>query len=234
MLKVILATNPKATKAKLIDQGSQYYLSRGDHEGARNFVKAATDTGALREARKETLEDIIDMDMHSIHAMSMVKKESDKVDPYHIYSINDRRLNNKLLFVFKSSTVACRLALQMHNTGGIRNPMQQVVYMDMMHGRGSGFVTLTMWVYSPVTLGVLKLATMDVESESSESIQLFLTNFLQMLRQESKEPNYMWNPCGFMCDENAANKLAIRADLDEAMSKKTVSCQWHFLRCARK
>ena len=75
MLKVILATNPKATKAKLIDQGSQYYLSRGDHEGARNFVKAATDTGALRQARKETLEDIIDMDMHSIHAVSMVKKK---------------------------------------------------------------------------------------------------------------------------------------------------------------
>ena len=75
MLKVILATNPKATKAKLIDQGSQYYLSRGGgHKDARNFVKAATDTGALREARKETLEDIIDMDMHSIHAVSMVKK----------------------------------------------------------------------------------------------------------------------------------------------------------------
>ena len=82
------------------------------------------------------------------------KKESDKVYPYHIYSINDRRLNNKLLFVFKSSTVACRLALQMHNTSGIRNPMrQQVVYMDGMHGRVTGFVTLTMWVYSPVTLG---------------------------------------------------------------------------------
>ena len=103
-----------------------------------------------------------------------------------------------------------------------------------MHGRVTGFVTLTMWVYNRVTLGVLKLATMDVESEISESIQLFLTNFLQMLRQESKEANYMWNPRGFMCDENAANKLAIRAVLGEAMSKKTVSCQWHFLRCARK
>ena len=59
VLKFILASNPKATKAKLIDQGTQYYLSRGDHEGARKFVKAATDSSAIKEARKETLSDII-------------------------------------------------------------------------------------------------------------------------------------------------------------------------------
>ena len=75
---------------------------------------------------------------------------------------------------------------------------------------------------------------MDAESESSESIQLFLKIFLQLLRQESKDPNYMWNPCGFMCDKNGANKLAIRAVLGEAISQKTISCQWHFLRCAKK
>ena len=44
----------------------------------------------------------------------------------------------------------------------------------------------------------------------------------------------MWNPCGYMCDENGANKLAIRAVFGNAISKKTVSCQWHFLRCAKK
>ena len=224
VLKFILASNPKATEAKLIDQGSQYYLSRGDHEEARNFVKAATDSSALKEARKETLSDIIDMDMHSIHAVSLVKKESDKVDPYHIYSINDRHLNITSSFVFKSSTVACRLALQMHNMGGLKNPMQeQVVYMDGMHGCVNGYVTLTMWVYSPVTLGVLKLATMDAKSEN---IEIFLSNFLKMLRQESKDPKFMWNPHGFMVDENGTNKLAIMAVFGKAMSKKTVSCQW--------
>ena len=69
VLKVILANNTKASKNKLIDQGSQYYLSRGNHEGAKQFVKAATDKCALKEARKETLSDIIDMDMHSIPAV---------------------------------------------------------------------------------------------------------------------------------------------------------------------
>ena len=49
--------------------------------------------------------------------------------------------------------------------------------------------------------------------------------FLQMLRQEAKDPKYMWNPCGFICNKNGANKLAIRADLGETMSEKTVSCQ---------
>ena len=179
---MILASNSKATKAKLIDLGSQYYLSRGDHEGARKFVKAATDSSALKEARKETLSDIIEMDMLSIHAVSLVKKKSDKVDPYHIYSINDRCLNNNPSFVFKSSTDACRLVLQMHNTGGVKKShAREVVYMDGMHGCVNGYVALTMWVYSPVTLGVLKLATMGVESEN---IQIFLKNFLKMIRQE--------------------------------------------------
>ena len=80
--------------------------------------------------------------------------------------------------------------------------------MDGLHGRVAGFVTLTMWIYSPVTLGVLKLATVDAEFENSENIQIFLNNYLQMLRQEAKDPKYMWNPHGFMCNKNGANKLA--------------------------
>ena len=44
----------------------------------------------------------------------------------------------------------------------------------------------------------------------------------------------MWNPCRFKCNENETNKIAIRAVLGQAMSQKTVSCQWHFLRCTKK
>ena len=37
-----------------------------------------------------------------------------------------------------------------------------------------------------------------------------------------------------MCDENGAYQIAIRAVPGQAMSQKTVSCQGHFLRCAKK
>ena len=37
-----------------------------------------------------------------------------------------------------------------------------------------------------------------------------------------------------MTDENAANKITVGQVLGEDMWKRTVSCQWHYLRCAKK
>ena len=37
-----------------------------------------------------------------------------------------------------------------------------------------------------------------------------------------------------MTDENAANKIAVGQVLGEDMRKRTVSCQWHYVRCAKK
>ena len=37
-----------------------------------------------------------------------------------------------------------------------------------------------------------------------------------------------------MTDENVANKIAVGKVLGEDMRKRTVSCQWHYLRCAKK
>ena len=37
-----------------------------------------------------------------------------------------------------------------------------------------------------------------------------------------------------MADENGANKRAVGNVLGEDMRQRTASCQWHFLRCAKK
>ena len=100
MLKIILSKNPKASKNKILDGGSKYFLSRGD---AQSFVKAHTDKQALKEAHKETMHDLIGLDMHSISAVGTVKKHTEKVDPCHIFQINDRNMNNESSIVFKSS-----------------------------------------------------------------------------------------------------------------------------------
>ena len=42
-LKIVLAKNPKASKNKIIDEGSKYFLSRGDAQSKQKFVKACTD-----------------------------------------------------------------------------------------------------------------------------------------------------------------------------------------------
>ena len=54
-----------------------------------------------------------------------------------------------------------------------------------------------------------------------------------MLQKVSGIPNYKFNPSRFFVDEAGANINAIRKVFGRRAAKKTVTCQWHFLRCAR-
>ena len=56
---------------------------------------------------------------------------------------------------------------------------------------------------------VLNLAIMECERENTEMITLFLEKFNEALADYKQEPGYKFNPYGIMCDENAANQLAI-------------------------
>ena len=53
-----------------------------------------------------------------------------------------------------------------------------------------------------------------------------------MLHELKGAANYIWNPHAIMTDENAANKIAVILGKD--LRKRMVSCQWHYLRCAKK
>ena len=174
-------------------------------------------------------------DMHSLSAVGILKKNSDSFDKYHIYRINDRALNSSPSFVFKSSKAACDLALEMHYDPKSKNPLQQqVAFLVGLHSYVKNYITLTMWVYNPVTVGLFRLAVMEAESEDTMNIKTFLRTFNDMLCKHSGNPDLVWHPSGFMRDENGANKIAIGNVFGESMHKRSVSCQWHFLRCANK
>ena len=74
---------------------------------------------------------------------------------------------------------------------------------------------------------------MEYEKEDANNISMFLHTFNKMLKQHTKNLDFTWNPRGFMCDENGANKIAIKCVLGENLARHTVSCQWHFMQCAR-
>ena len=44
----------------------------------------------------------------------------------------------------------------------------------------------------------------------------------------------MWLPKCIMADKNGDNKNAIGIVFEEDLQMKTISCQWHYLRCVRK
>ena len=71
--------------------------------------------------------------MNSFDALAVVKRSMDKKDPYYIYKICNGLMTNESDYVFKSSRVAAKLALDM-DIDGERNPMQeQNAYFDTAH-----------------------------------------------------------------------------------------------------
>ena len=162
---------------------------------------------ALREVRQETG----GCNWLSINAVVKFKRSQDRVDPYHIFKVNDKKWNGNLTFVMKSSRLAAETALQM-NTHNKTTPMTEC----------------------PIICKMQKLASMECTSKDTENVTIFLQNFLAILHEVKKDLNYMWKPCMIMADENGANKRAVGNVLGEDMRQRTVSCQWHFLRCTKK
>ena len=72
------------SNAKLIDVGSQYYIQRGYPEVAKESVQACTDKDIVSESRRESYNELLGIDQHSVHAVSIVKNKMDTVDPFYI------------------------------------------------------------------------------------------------------------------------------------------------------
>ena len=116
-----------------------------------------------------------------------------------------------------------------------KTPFQDVVvFMDGLHSHVKDYITLTLWLHNPVIRHMQRIAYMDCESENVYNISKFLSLVNKMLRELKGDANYMWNPHAIMTDENAANKIAVGNILGEDLCKRMVSCQWHYLRCAKK
>ena len=116
-----------------------------------------------------------------------------------------------------------------------KTPMTEcVVFMDGLHLRVKDYITLTLWVENPIICKTQRLASMECTSKDTKNVTIFLQNFLAILREVKKDPNYMWKSRMIMADENGANKRAVGHVLSKDMRQRTVSCQWHFLRCAKK
>lgn len=82
--------------------------------------------------------------------------------------------------------------------------------------------------YHPLLPKVVKLATIDCDSESKECISLFWTLWNNALVELSGIPNYHFNPKGWCMDEAGANWSAIEEVFGSEALLKCESCEFHF------
>ena len=121
-----------------------------------------------------------------------------------------------------------RLAIDMDQNGPEHLLQTEDAYFDGCHSRCAGYKTLALFVYHMAMRRILRIAMMEVKSESTKEISLFWELFNDIL-SEIKGKKYKFNPKSIMVDENGANYCAIRKVFGlEFATTKVVSCQMHY------
>ena len=72
---------------------------------------------------------------------------------------------------------------------------------------------------------------MDCEKEDTENVTLFWNTFNSLLRKESSNPTYSFNPKGWCSDAAGCNASGIESISGKEALSKLKSCEFHFLDC---
>ena len=223
---------PNLTPKNLQVQCVKEKINEGDIQGARNVSRKLSNRSRIRQIRSQVLEVDQNTNVQSLAAVAMFKEACDKVDKFHIFKMNDGRMNTQTDFVFKTSRLSAELGLMMDENYTPRNSLQlEDAYFDGAHSRCLGFISLGLWLFHRSMCRILKLAAMEVRSESQENISYFWKLWNEVLQiVGDKDANYKFNPRNIMVDSSGANYCAVKLVFGiEYMSQKLISCQWHFM-----
>ena len=222
---------PGLTYRDLKSQVIQHHLDSGDSKEAESAVYRITSQAFRKLKRDKKAEQNPDqVETQSLEAVAELKKGSDTIDPFHIYRINSKKMNNLPDFVMKSSSKILQLAIDM-DIDGPENPLQlEDAYFDGSHSRCTDFVSLGLWVMHAPMRQMIRLASMEVRTEHTDELTIFWKLLNEMLAKLTKKPDYKFNPNYILFDEAGANFTSVKGIFsDEFVKKRVVTCQWHFL-----
>jgi hypothetical protein len=198
-----------------------------DWEGAARLASELQDTRQLRYLKRRSGKHSV-VDRNSISVVGQLKAamSQQKGWEFYIYEVNDKALNNRENYVFKSSKVAGQLMLECEEGGALEG---ETLYFDGMHKRVRGYTTLTLWVFHPSLRKLLRLATMEVKGENTANIASFFQTVDRMLTDICGVP-HRFKPSQILVDENGANFKAIK---EVYGAQKVYGCQFHFMNNAQ-
>ena len=125
------------------------YVSKGMVTEARQAASA------LKDFRKtkctiERSNPLYHEDLNSFDAVGILKKKMDETDPFHIYRINNRSMNNGSDYVFKFLRfIAENIAVCMDINEPYNILQEENAYFDATHTRVHGFKSFGLWTYHP-------------------------------------------------------------------------------------
>ncbi len=164
---------------------------------------------------------------HSFEAVGELRSRLIEKDPFLLYKINNRNMNGEPSYVFKMSKIQAKLAVAMDCSGN-DFLASEYCYFDGTFKRCPGFVTLGAHVYLELLRKIVKIATMECETESTETMVIFWSLLNEVLEKFTGKQGYKFNPIGWTVDEHGGNWASIRAVYGNEAVNKTVSCEFHF------
>ena len=235
ILQPILQKNPNAMAKQISEEAAENFLRMGKPGMAVESVKLSQDRHLVSQMKEEILKVVAKKDPNSFHAIADLREEMKAYDPYLIFKINDGTLNDEISYIFKSSKCAAQMAIEMDcEDENNRNCLkEEPAYCDTMHSHVEGYKNITAWVKNPITRAVMCIVTMEAKSEDTWTMTMFFNLLNEMLQKVSGKKKYKFNPWRFYVDEGGANKNAIKKVFGRKGLNKTVTCQWHFLKCAK-
>lgn len=228
-LKQKFQTNSKTTPKQAADDIIMDALLNEDKswEDIQDVVDSVIEDEKVKNFKKKT-EAGTHPHGHSFEAVGHLRSRLIAKDPFLIFKINSRNLNGEPSYVFKMSRIQAKLAVAMDQDGEdfLRD---EYCYFDGTFKRCPGFITLGAHVYVEILRKVVKIATMECETESTETMIIFWNLLNEVLQTFTEKEGYKFNPKGWAVDEHGGNWAAIRAVYGEsAVNEKTVSCEFHF------
>lgn len=168
---------------------------------------------------------------HNFEAVATYKQYCDIRDPYYIYKMNDKRGNpDRPSFVFKSSKLGAKFALNMtEDEDHILS--KEFCCFDGKVNRCKGLVTLTASVYHPILRKQVILASMESESESTETVALFWSHINKILSKVTGLQGFMFNPRGWCLDMAGLNLQGLKQVFGDDALQKVKGCEFHFKQC---
>ena len=113
ILKPILQKNPNATVKHIAQEAAENFLHMGKKRNGQESVKLSQDRRLVSSMKEEILKVVLKKDPNSFHAIANLRDDLKMIDPYLIFKINGRTLNDEISYVFKSSKCAAQLAIEL-------------------------------------------------------------------------------------------------------------------------
>lgn len=197
-------------------------------EEVKSTARAMIDTKKISSVKRIQSQSIRPFG-HSLDALKRLKLETQKADKYYIFDIGDAAPSaNKTAktHVFKMSKIAAKIAIDMEKECD-HFMAKEYCFFDGNHKRCRGFVTLGCYVYHPLLQKIIRLASMEVNVEDSEAIQIFWILFNEVTAEYKGDLSYKFNPLGWCADEAGSNWEGIFRVFGDVRNR-IASCVFHY------